>query len=192
MGMWNDKLDTYQPQKDIVDLMTLYGQEVKTSPELPDEKTLLLRARLVFEEAMEFVRACGCSIKTGGPDHTFGLEVHTSEHTTPDLKEYVDACGDQLVVTYGALNAAGVSVKPVWDEIHRSNMSKTWTVCSVCDQPLVKDSDSKWRHEDTASCKNWSPVWVIRKRADGKVIKPDTYSWADLDKVIAKQIRMAK
>src|SRR5205085_2883045 len=45
----------YQPQEDIVTLMTQFEQQVKDSPELPDAPTRLLRARLVFEEALEFV-----------------------------------------------------------------------------------------------------------------------------------------
>ena len=43
----------YQPQQDIVTLMKQFEQEVKDSPELPDSATRLLRARLVFEEALE-------------------------------------------------------------------------------------------------------------------------------------------
>jgi len=42
----------YRPQEDIVTLMKQFNQEVKGSPELPDPETCLLRARLVFEEAI--------------------------------------------------------------------------------------------------------------------------------------------
>ena len=35
----------YRPQEDIVTLMKQFEQEVKESPELPDEATRLLRAR---------------------------------------------------------------------------------------------------------------------------------------------------
>ena len=52
----------YRPQHDIVTLMKQFDQEVKESPELPDAATCRLRARLVFEEALEFVRACGCTV----------------------------------------------------------------------------------------------------------------------------------
>ena len=55
----------YRPQEDIVALMKQFEQEVKDAPELPNEATRLLRARLVFEEALEFVRACGCTVATG-------------------------------------------------------------------------------------------------------------------------------
>ena len=52
----------YRPQEDIVTLMKQFNQQVKESPELPDPETRLLRARLVFEEALEFVRGCGCTV----------------------------------------------------------------------------------------------------------------------------------
>lgn len=135
----------YRPQEDIVTLMKQFNQPVKESPELPDADTRLLRARLVFEEALEFVKGCGCTVTM----HSSGLngEAETAviddigvvldPKGTPDFAEYVDGCIDQLVVTYGALNAAGVKAQPAWDEVQRSNMSKAWPHCSVFAQPLV-------------------------------------------------------
>src|SRR6201989_3000589 len=103
----------YRPQEDIVALMKQFEQEVKDAPELPNEATRLLRARLVFEEALEFVRACGCAVGIGGADGvkkvvTDEISVVADPDVAPDFTEYVDGCIDQLVVTYGALNAAGV------------------------------------------------------------------------------------
>jgi predicted HAD superfamily Cof-like phosphohydrolase len=77
---------------------------------------------------------------------------------TPNLIEMADAIGDTLVVTYGAANALGIQVEPVWDEIQRSNLSKVW-------------------HDG-----------AIHKREDGKVIKPSTYSPAAIDGVLAQQV----
>jgi len=145
----------YQPQQDIAELMKLYDQEVREFPSIPDKATLLLRARLIFEEAMEFVEAAGCSVPL--LDKGIGPYVVIDETATPNLVEMADAIGDTLVVTYGAANALGVQVKPVWDEIHRSNLSKVW------------------------------PDGTIHKRDDGKVIKPATYSPAALDGVLVQQ-----
>src|ERR1700756_4874630 len=97
----------YRPQQDIVTLMKQFDQEVKDSPEMPDAKTRLLRARLVFEDALEFVRACGCTVATGDEVAVIDqINVVPDPNGIPDLTEYVDGCVDQLVVTYGALNAA--------------------------------------------------------------------------------------
>src|ERR1035438_7595332 len=119
---------TYRPQEDIVTLMKQFNQQVKESPELPDPDTRLLRARLVFEEAIEFVKGCGCTVTMtiaglNGEVQTAVIDsigVVPDPNGKPDFAEYVDGCIDQLVVTYGALNAAGVKAQPAWDEVPRT------------------------------------------------------------------------
>jgi len=184
----------YRPQEDIVTLMTQFNQQVKESPEMPDPATRLLRARLVFEEALEFVKGCGGTVTMTDAE---GIEtvvideirVISDASGVPDLVEYVDGCVDQLVVTYGALNAAGIKVEPAWDEVQRSNMSKAWPHCSVCDAVLVQGSGSELLHPEKANAHNgdWKPILKIHKRPDGKVIKSPTYSPADIKRVIAEQ-----
>jgi predicted HAD superfamily Cof-like phosphohydrolase len=180
----------YCPQQDIADLMRQYYQEVKTSPEMPDEATRLLRARLVFEEALEFVRACGCTVALDSDAAVMDrISVQPDASVAPDLVEYVDGCVDQLVVTYGALNAAGVQVQPAWDEVQRSNMSKAWPHCSRCDAVLELGAGGQLVHSAsaTAHAEPWTPVLRIHKREDGKVVKSPTYSPADIRRVIAEQ-----
>jgi predicted HAD superfamily Cof-like phosphohydrolase len=189
----------YRPQQDIVTLMKQYNQQVKESPELPDPETRLLRARLVFEEALEFVRGCGCTVTktvagSSGEDQVIDeIGVVLDANGTPDFTEYVDGCIDQLVVTYGALNAAGVKAQPAWDEVQRSNLSKAWPHCSVCDAVLVQNAGLELVHPEDANAHNgdWKPILKIHKRPDGKVIKSPTYSPADIKRVIAEQIRQA-
>jgi predicted HAD superfamily Cof-like phosphohydrolase len=192
-----DKL--YRPQEDIVTLMTQFNQPVKESPEIPDPATRLLRARLVFEEALEFVKGCGCTVTmtvagSNGEKETAVIDqigVVLDPNGKPDLVEYVDGCVDQLVVTYGALNAAGVKVEPAWDEVQRSNMSKAWPHCSVCDAVLVRGSGTELVHPEDANAHNgeWNQILKVHKRPDGKFIKAPTYSPADLKHVIEEQIR---
>ncbi len=189
----------YCPQQDIVTLMNQYNQQVKESPELPDAETRLLRARLVFEEALEFVKGCGCTVTrkvagVNGQDQTAVIDeisVVLDASGAPDFVEYVDGCIDQLVVTYGALNAAGVKAQLAWDEVQRSNMSKAWTHCSVCDAVLVQSAGLELVHPEDANAHygDWKPVLKIHKRPDGKVIKSPTYSPANLKRVIAEQIQ---
>lgn len=76
---------------------------------------------------------------------------------TDDWIGAIDAICDILYVTYGAASAMGIDIEPFFDEVHRSNMSK---VDSKTGQPIYRD--------------------------DGKVLKPDTYSPADLKKVLLK------
>lgn len=181
----------YRPQQDIVTLMKQFDQEVKESPEMPDAKTRLLRARLVFEEALEFVRACGCTVAaTDGSAVIDGISVVPDPEGKPDLTEYVDGCVDQLVVTYGALNTAGIRVEPAWDEVQRSNMSKAWPHCSACDAVLERGSGSNLVHPGDSHAHGgaWNIVLKVHKREDGKFIKAPTYSPADLKAVIEEQL----
>jgi predicted HAD superfamily Cof-like phosphohydrolase len=196
---------TYHPQEDIAALMRQFEQEVKTAPELPDPQTRLLRARLVFEEALEFVKGCGCTVTmaashsgdelsaAGGAEKAGlidDLRIELDPCGTPDFVEYVDGCIDQLVVTYGALNAAGVKAEPAWDEVQHSNMSKAWPHCSACDAVLERGQGAELAHpgDATAHRGRWNPVLKIHKRPDGKFIKSPTYSPANLKRVIEEQV----
>ena len=185
----------YQPQQDIVTLMKQFEQEVKESPELPDAPTRMLRARLVFEEALEFVRACGCTVHSGSGDPVINeIAVQLDPNGTPDFVEYVDGCIDQLVVTYGALNAAGVEAQSAWDEVQRSNMSKAWPHCSVCDAVLERGPGSELVHpgDSYAHGGTWKTILKVHKRDDGKFIKAPTYSPANIKRVIEEQLEGAR
>lgn len=63
-----------------------------------------------------------------------------------DLVGIADAIGDLNYVVNGAAVAYGFDLEQITDEIHRSNMTKVW------------------------------PDGSIRKREDGKILKPDTFS----------------
>ncbi len=187
----------YRPQDDIVTLMKQFDQQVKESPELPDADTRLLRARLVFEEALEFVKGCGCTVTISRGENESAvideIGVVLDSSGKPDFVEYVDGCVDQLVVTYGALNAAGVKAQPAWNEVQRSNMSKAWPHCSVCDAVLVRDAAQELVHPEDANAHNgdWKTMLKVHKRPDGKFIKSPTYSPADIKRVIEEQIEQA-
>lgn len=76
----------------------------------------------------------------------------------PDLIEAADAIGDMLVVVYGAANRLGIDAEAVFNEVMRSNNTKIW------------------------------PDGTVHKRElDGKVIKPSTYSPANIEDVLISQ-----
>jgi predicted HAD superfamily Cof-like phosphohydrolase len=74
------------------------------NPKLIDEKDFILRHNLMKEENEEYLEAC----KKG------------------DLTEIADALGDQLYILFGTILKHGLQhkIEAIFDEIHRSNMSK--------------------------------------------------------------------
>ncbi len=103
---------------------------------LVDEANYTLRYNLLKEENEEYLEAC----KKG------------------DLVEIADALGDLLYITYGTILKHGLQhkIEEVFDEIHRSNMSKL-------------DKDGK-------------PIF----REDGKVLKSELYFRPDIKKILEK------
>lgn len=74
--------------------------------------------------------------------------------TARDFPAAVDALADVLYVTFGGLAAFGVAPAAVWQEVHRSNMAK-----------LLPDG-------------------TVRRRDDGKVLKPDGWTPPDVAGVL--------
>lgn len=71
-----------------------------------------------------------------------------------DLPAAIKELCDLLYVVLGKANAYGVDIEPFFDEVHRSNMTKLW------------------------------PDGSIHKNSDGKVLKPETYSPANIERIL--------
>ena len=87
---------------DVRTFMKIFGQEIKTKPEFPNDKIIQLRYDLIEEELAELQNAT----------------------KTRNLKEVADALTDILYVTYGAGHAFGINLDKCFAEVQRSNMSK--------------------------------------------------------------------
>lgn len=72
------------------------------TPTLLNDVDWWLRVDLIREELQEYYDACKDYNLTG----------------------IADAIGDMLYVVYGTAVAHGIDIEPIFDEIHRSNMSK--------------------------------------------------------------------
>ena len=88
--------------KKVKTFMNTYGQEVKQSPEFPDDKIVQLRIDLIQEELNELKEA----VKNN------------------DIVEVADALSDLLYVTYGGGHSFGIDLDKCFDEVQNSNMSK--------------------------------------------------------------------
>jgi len=104
------------PQQTAVrDFMRAAGQECPAKPAIPSAGVRRLRSDLIYEELKELWEA----------------------QFDQNLVGIADALGDLLYVVLGGFVAYGIDAEPVFDEIHRSNMSKIkggW-----------KDASGKWR-----------------------------------------------
>lgn len=103
---------------------------------LIEERDYMLRYNLLKEENEEYLDAC----KKG------------------DMVEIADALGDQLYILFGTILKHGLQhkIEEVYDEIHRSNMSKL--------------------------DENGQPIF----REDGKILKSGLYFKPDIKKILDK------
>ena len=133
----------------VADFMDTFGQTIRTTPtaDISDEERLL-RARLVLEEALEFVAAMGCVAATTGHDLVTKADTAVFLDPTPgagiDLVEATDALADLTVVTKGSALTMGIPIDEAFEVVHTTNMAKADPVTG-------------------------KPI----KRDDGKVIKPE-------------------
>jgi predicted HAD superfamily Cof-like phosphohydrolase len=113
-----------------------FGIENADSPTNVEVETYELRTELIMEETREYLEAC----------------------QEGNLTEIADALGDQLYIIFGTILKHGLQdkIEEVFNEIHRSNMSK-----------LGEDG---------------KPIY----RKDGKVLKGPGYTAPDIDSIINK------
>jgi len=124
-------------QTNLRDFHDKFGLTINETPTIPGDDVLQFRINLINEEAEEFEQAAKAR----------------------NLVEMADALADLLYVTLGAAVSLGIDMAPVFEEVHRSNMTKVW------------------------------PDGQVRRRADGKVIKPPTYSPANIARELQRQAK---
>jgi len=126
-------------RKQVEEFMIAAKQEVKSSPGVPDEKIVRLRAKLVMEEAFELLEAVFSLNKVteqdkeelrkgnGGSYAMARSVIDGIMNNCPidvDMVEVADACGDIDYVVEGTRLAFGINGKPIADEVQRTNMAK--------------------------------------------------------------------
>lgn len=120
----------------VAEFHNAFGIGNAESPTTSDKNTQNLRLDLIVEETLEYKEAC----------------------EEDDLVSIADALGDQLYIIYGTILKHGLQdkIEDVFNEIHRSNMSKL-------------GADGK-------------PIY----REDGKVLKGPDYTKPDIASIINK------
>ena len=120
--------------KSVAEFHTTFKIGNADAVKLIDERDYTLRYNLIKEENEEYLEAC----------------------QKGDIVEIADALGDQLYILFGTILKHGLEhkIEEVYDEIHRSNMSKL---------------DEKGQ-----------PIF----REDGKILKSSLYFKPDISKVL--------
>ena len=120
--------------KSVAEFHTVFKIGNADQIKLIDENDYLLRFNLIKEENEEYLEAC----------------------KNNDIIEIADALGDQLYILFGTILKHGLEhkIEEIYDEIHRSNMSKL-------------DENGK-------------PIY----REDGKVLKSNLYFKPNIKKIL--------
>lgn len=117
----------------------------------------------VFQDQTKFMVACDQTVCEFNP-HQLSMYHTLIREETQELQEAVDANDkveildaliDIIVVTVGAINSMGANGEAAWDEVMRTNFAKI----------------------DSVSGK-------VRKREDGKVLKPEGWTPPNLENFI--------
>ena len=119
-----------------------------------------------FRDQEKFMRACDQTVE-GFNEEQYKLYINLIEEEFKELKEAIaagdiveqlDALEDILVVTIGAIHSAGMNGEGGWKEVMRTNFAK-----------IDKETGK------------------VRKREDGKVLKPLGWTPPDLKPFVSKK-----
>lgn len=131
-------------QQRIEQFMVLADQAIPPSPLMPSEEVRLLRAKLIFEEAMETIAALGVTVQLARLPVDNADCAFTADGV-PDLYAIADGCADLSVVAIGTLSACGIADEALLAEVDESN--------------LRKFGEGSYRRDDGKWCKplKWVP-----------------------------------
>jgi predicted HAD superfamily Cof-like phosphohydrolase len=118
-----------------------------------------------FRDQAKFMQACDQTVDRGNTDQ-FNMYLKLIEEEAEELNkaivdkdrvEILDALIDIVVVTVGAIHSAGFDAEGAWDEVMKTNLAKIDPVTGK-----------------------------VRKREDGKVLKPEGWRPPDLKPFLSK------
>lgn len=118
-------------QVNVEKLLSGIGHPLPSKPALPSKKLLMLYARLLMEEALEYVKAAGIDICVDYVNDdwedspiTFDDLVFEENSYGPDFVDVADGLGDVIVIATGGLSLCGIADQPLLNEISANNLAK--------------------------------------------------------------------
>jgi predicted HAD superfamily Cof-like phosphohydrolase len=124
-----------------------------------------------FRDQAKFMTACDQSVDRGNTDQ-FNMYLKLIEEEAEELNqailakdrvEMLDALIDMVVVTVGAIHSMGADAEGAWNEVMRTNFAK------------IDPTTGK-----------------VRKREDGKVLKPEGWQPPDLKPYLDRERSLLK
>ncbi len=147
----------------VAEFHRTFKHPILSTPSIPAESRCKLRVALLAEELKE-------------------LEVAILNQ---DIVEVADALCDLQYVLSGAILEFGLGdkFKALFDEVQRSNMSKT---CQ--DEAEAIKTVKYYKEKDGTECyyQQEGNHWLVYRKSDNKTIKSINYSPADLEAVLKK------
>jgi len=101
-------------------------QRVRQKPEIPSEEERILRAKLIYEEAMETIHSLGVVLRYEAVELSdcTSVQERFELEGQPDMAGIADGCADIMVVTLGTLSSCGIDAGPVMEEVLKKNKEK--------------------------------------------------------------------
>lgn len=142
---------------DVAQFHDTFGLPVVDRPVIPSGKRCELRVSLLQEELNELKEAIA----------------------NDDMVEVADALCDLQYVLSGAVLEFGLGdhFKALFDEVHRSNMSKT---CKTMEVALATQKHYKETKDTDSYIEEKNGEYLVYRTTDGKVLKSVEYSPADM------------
>ena len=138
--------------------MRASGQTVNHSPTIPSDSDRLLRANLIFEEALETIDGLGCQLldftNTRIRPKSNDMKIEVLPAGEFDFVDAIDGCIDLIVVATGTLSTIGVPSETHQIEVDNANLRKI------------------------------GPDGQCERRADGKLLKPEGWTGPDHVRVL--------
>ena len=149
------------PLNKVAEFHRTFKHPILNTPGIPTAKRCDLRVSLLLEEMKELQEAINNN----------------------DLVEVADALCDIQYVLAGAILEFGLGekFKELFDEVHRSNMSKACKSLEEANQTIEhyktnEQSDAYWKEEES--------LFLVFRENDHKTLKSINYSPADLKSIL--------
>jgi predicted HAD superfamily Cof-like phosphohydrolase len=149
------------PLNQVAEFHRTFKHPVVNAPAIPSKQRCDLRVSLLLEEMKELQQAIQDN----------------------DLVEVADALCDIQYVLAGAILEFGLGdkFKALFDEVHRSNMSKACTSLEEAHQTIAH---YKTKDQSEAYWKEEASLYLVFRENDHKTLKSINYSPADLGSIL--------